>query len=72
MKIDFPGCNRRRQPGAPGCPGGEKLFMKNSAQAGLLPDEQFTLDGTMIEALAFKSLLREDVSQVGDFINYGY
>jgi hypothetical protein len=72
MQIHFLGCNRRRQPGTPGCPWGEKLFMKNSAQAGLLSDEQFTLDGTMIEALAFKSLLREDVSQVRDFINFGY
>jgi hypothetical protein len=27
--------------------------LKNSAQAGLLSDEPFTPDGTMIEALAF-------------------
>jgi hypothetical protein len=27
--------------------------LKNSAQAGLLSDEHFTLDGAMIEALAF-------------------
>jgi hypothetical protein len=34
MKIHFLGCERHRQPGAPGCPYGEKLFMK--AQASIM------------------------------------
>ncbi len=72
MKIHFLGCDRRRQPGAPGCPYGEKLFMKAKASIMVPSSVKCSSDSSPAWTELFKSLLREDVSQVGNFINFGY
>jgi hypothetical protein len=70
MKIHFLGCERRRQPGAPGCSWVEKLFMKAKASIMVPSSVNCSFDSSPAWAEFFKSLLREDVSQVRKFYQF--
>jgi hypothetical protein len=72
MKIDFLGCDRAASRGRRVVLGAKKFFMKAKASIMVPSGVKGSSDSSPAWAEFFKSLLREDVSQVGNFTNFGY